>query len=123
MTGSHATFVNLDTRMWGTVWFGDDSAAKIEGHGKVEFIYKIGEPRGFEGVYFIPKLTANIVSVGRLDEDGYQVFIGGGELAIREQGGKLLMRVKRTANRLYLLIVKLLADKCLVAHGDGEVWH
>jgi hypothetical protein len=25
----------------------------------------------FEGVYFIPKLTTNIVSVGHLNKDGY----------------------------------------------------
>jgi hypothetical protein len=36
----------------------------------------------------------------RLDEGGYQILIGGGELAIREPGGKLLARVDRTTNRL-----------------------
>jgi hypothetical protein len=37
----------------------------------VEFVCKNDELGSFDGVYFIPKLTANIVSVGRLDEDGY----------------------------------------------------
>jgi hypothetical protein len=97
MTGSRAAFVNLDTRVQGTVRFGDDSAAEIEGRGIVEFICKNGELRRFKGVYFIPKLTANIV---RLDEGGHQILIGGGELAIREPGGKLLARVDRTTNRL-----------------------
>jgi hypothetical protein len=66
-------------------------------------------------VYFIPKLIVNIVSVGRLNEDGYQVLIGDGELAIREPGGKLLAKVKRADNRLYLLTVKLIAARCLVS--------
>jgi hypothetical protein len=90
MIGSRSAFVDIDTQVRGTVRFGDDSAAEIEGHGKVEFICRNGERRVFEGVYFIPKLMANIVSVGRLDEDGYQVLIGNGELLIREPGGKLL---------------------------------
>jgi hypothetical protein len=86
MTGSCSAFIDIDTREWGTVRFSDDSAAEIEGRGKVEFLYRNGEHRVFEGVYFIPKLMANIVSVGCLDEDGYQVLISGGELWIREQG-------------------------------------
>jgi hypothetical protein len=122
MTGSRAAFINLDTHVRGTVRFRDDSAAEIEGRGIVEFICKNGELRRFEGVYFIPKLTANIVSVGRLDEDGYRVLIGDGKLAIRESGGKLLARVDRTANRLYLLTVKLSIEECLAAHEGGEAW-
>jgi hypothetical protein len=47
------------------------------------------------------------VSVGNLDEDGYQVIIRGGEVTICEPGGQLLAWVKRAANRLYLLIVNL----------------
>jgi hypothetical protein len=94
MIGSCAAFVDLDTRVRGTVHFGDDSIAEIEGHGRVEFICKNSEHHRFEGVYFIPQLAANIVSVGHLDEDGYQVIIGGGALAIREPNGKLLARVK-----------------------------
>jgi hypothetical protein len=68
---SRVTFVDLDTSVQGTVWFSDDSKAEFEGCVKVQFICKNGELRTFEGVYFIPKLTANIMSMGRLDEDGY----------------------------------------------------
>jgi hypothetical protein len=60
------------------------------------------------------------MSVGRLDEDRYWVLIGGGELAIREPGGKLLARVDRTANQLYLLTVKPSTEECLMAHEGGE---
>jgi hypothetical protein len=57
------------------VRFSDDSVTEIEGRGKVEFLCKNGERRMIEGVYFIPKLIVNIVSVGRLDEDSYQVRV------------------------------------------------
>jgi hypothetical protein len=122
MTGSRAAFIDLDTRVWGTVRFGDDSAAEIEGRGKVEFVCKNGERRVFGGVLYIPKLSANIISAGRLDEEGYQVVIGGGELLIREPGGKLLARVKRTASRLYLLTVKLSIAMCAVTCEDPVAW-
>jgi hypothetical protein len=54
------------------------------------------------------------MSVGRHDEDGYQVIIGGGELVIQEPDGKVLARVKRAENRLYLWIVRLSTMECLL---------
>jgi hypothetical protein len=122
MTGSRAVFVILDTSVRGTVRFRDDSSVEIEGRGKVEFVCNNGESKTFEGVYFIPKLTANIISVGRLDEDGYQISISGGELAIREPDGRLLAKVKRSDSRLYLLIVELSTATCLVPRGEAEAW-
>jgi hypothetical protein len=70
--------------------------------------------------------TTNIMSVGCLDEDGYKVLIGGGKLAIREPGGKLLARVKQVANRMYLLHVTLSVAVCQVTQGGDEMawcWH
>jgi hypothetical protein len=107
MTGSCVAFIDLDMRVRGTVRFGDDSTAEIEGRGEVEFLYKNGELQRFEGVYYIPKLTAIIVCMGQLDEDGSQILIGGGELAIREPGGKFLAKVSQTSSHLYLLTVRL----------------
>jgi hypothetical protein len=62
------------------------------------------------------------VSVGRLDEDGYQALIGGGELAICEPRERLLAKVKWSVSRLYLLTVKLSSGTCLIARGEAEVW-
>jgi hypothetical protein len=67
MTGSCAAFVDLDTCVQGTVGFDDDSMAEIEWHGRVEFMCKNNKLRSFDEVYFIPKLTAIIVSVGCLN--------------------------------------------------------
>ena len=57
MSGSRAAFTDLDTAVIGTVHFGDDSVARIEGCGIVLFAYKNGEQRSFSGVYYIPQLT------------------------------------------------------------------
>jgi hypothetical protein len=62
------------------------------------------------------------MSVGHLDEDGYQVLIGGGELAMIEPGGRLLAKVKRSEKRLYLLSVKPSSVDCLVLRGDALTW-
>jgi hypothetical protein len=122
MTRSCATFVNLDTRVRGKVRFGDDSSVEIEGRDRVEFVCKNGELQTLDVVYYIPNLITNIMSMGQLDKDGYQVQIGGEELAIREPGGRLLVKVRRSVSRLYLLTVKLSSGTCLAVRWEIEVW-
>jgi hypothetical protein len=75
MSTCQATFTKIDTTVLGTVRFGDDSVAWIEGRGTVVFVCKNDESRSYNGVYFIPRLTTNIVSVGQLDEIGYKINI------------------------------------------------
>lgn len=45
------------------------------------------------GVYFIPRLTTNIVSLGQLDEGCYDIHIRDGLLRIRDDNGRLIARV------------------------------
>jgi hypothetical protein len=122
MSGSLATFAELDMTVWGTVRFGDDSMTEIEGRGVVEYRCKNGERRSFTGVYFIPQLTANIVSVGQLDEAGYEVHIRTGKMDIREPGGRLLARIERKRSRLYVLNVNIAwRATCLSARAEADV--
>jgi hypothetical protein len=79
----------------------------------VEFICKNGGRRSFVGVYFIPRLTANILNVGQLDEAWYKVDIYGSVMKIREPGGQLLASVRRQASRLYVLHLNLAQLVCL----------
>jgi hypothetical protein len=61
--------MKLDTAVLGIVHFSDDSVAQIEGHGTVVFVCKNGRYRSLKWVYFIPRLTTNIMSIRLLDED------------------------------------------------------
>jgi hypothetical protein len=116
-------FTDLDTTMCGTVWFGNDSMAQIKGSGSVLFICNNGEHRMFAGIYYILRLTANIVSVGQLDGTGYDIHIRQGIMDICEPSGRLLARVEQTNNRLYLLTVNVAQPVCVAAHGEESAWH
>ena len=76
---------------------------RIKVCGTIIFRCKNGKQRSFRGAYYIPWLTTNIVSVGQLDEVGYKISIDDGVMWIRKLGGRLLARIKRTANRLHVL--------------------
>ncbi|BAH92510.1 Os04g0196500 [Oryza sativa Japonica Group] len=111
MTGSRSAFAELDTAVTGTVRFGDGSVVRIEGRVTVLFSCRFGEHRGIAGVYYIPRLTANIVSLGQLDRSGSKVLIHHGILHVWDPRGHLLVRVRRSDDCLYT--IKLDIDRPL----------
>ena len=82
MTGARSAFSELDSGIRGTVKFGDGSVVEIEGRGTILFVSKGGEHRKLTDVYFIPRLKANLVSLGQLDETGCFISIERGLLKI-----------------------------------------
>ena len=67
-------------------------------------------------------LRASIISIGQLDERGSEVLIKDGVLRIRDREQRLLAKVKRSLNRLYLLDLKVEQPVCLVARHFEEPW-
>ena len=122
MTGSRAAFSDLDTGIVGTVRFGDDSVVKIAGRGTILFACKNGEHRTLANAYFIPRLTTNIISVGQLDEVGFQVLVEGGVMRIRDEERRLLAKIHRSPSRLYVLDVDIAQPVCLAAHAKEDAW-
>jgi hypothetical protein len=125
MTGCGSAFSELGRNIKGTVKFGDESVVQIQGMGTILFQCKNGEHHAFTGVYFIPKLTINMVSVGQLDEGGFKIIIDRGLMVVRDPEGRLLAKVQRSLNHLYILNVEFATLVCLVVKGveDAWVWH
>jgi hypothetical protein len=83
---------------------------------------KNGEHHSLSNVYFIPRLTTSIISVGQLDKFGFEVQISGGIMSVRDEEHRLLARVHRGAGRLYRLELKIARPICLVAHLGESAW-
>jgi hypothetical protein len=122
MTGAKSIFSELDTSIRGTVHFGDSSQVEIEGSGMIIFTCRNGEHRMLTGVYYIPRLTASIITLGQLDEADCKIDIERGVLRIFEPGRKLLARVKRSPTRLYLLDLNIGHPICLAARSEEAAW-
>jgi gag-polypeptide of LTR copia-type/Zinc knuckle len=75
MTGCRKYFTELDTTIGGMVRFGDGSAVSIGGRGTVLIKGRMGEHKTLTDVYYIPKLTSNIISLGQLEERGCKVML------------------------------------------------
>jgi hypothetical protein len=83
---------------------------------------KTGEHLPLTGVYFIPWLPTNIISLGQLDEGGCDVHACHGVLWINDEKGRLVARVQWSVNHLYLLRVKIARPLCLAARASNDVW-
>ena len=64
MKGSQMAFAGLDTKITGNVRLGDGSVVQIKGRGTVLFACKNGEHRTLKNTYYLPRLAANIISIG-----------------------------------------------------------
>jgi hypothetical protein len=80
------------------------------------------ENKTLASVYLIPWLTANIVSLGQLEEDGHKIVLHTGYLRIWDQCGCMVAKVQRAANRLYVITFDVDRPVCLAAQGDITAW-
>ena len=62
------------------------------------------------------------ISISQLDERGSEVLIKDRVLRIRDREQRLLAKVKRSLNQLYLLNLKVEQPVCLVARHTKEPW-
>ena len=122
MSGCQASFAKMGEGVTSSVKFGDGSVVDIRGRGTVLFTCRNGEHRALTGVYYIPRLHSNIVSLGQLDENGYQTLIQDGMLTIRDQQRRKLARVNRTNNRLCVLTLSIAQPVCLSSRRGDDAW-
>jgi hypothetical protein len=74
------------------------------------------------GVYFIPWLIANIVSLRQLEEDGHQILLFSGYLKVWDQHGILVAKVACITNWLYTLKLNVGRPVCLATQGSSAAW-
>ncbi|XP_074347025.1 uncharacterized protein LOC141685846 [Apium graveolens] len=122
MTGEREKFKELNTNVTGRVKFGDGSTVEIRGKGTILFKCKNGEDCLLRDVYYIPTLCNNIISLGQLSEAGNKVVLKGDYLWVYGKGGQLLMRVKRSANRLYKIILEEGQQQRMLTKAEVVTW-
>nr|AAK50412.1 Putative retroelement [Oryza sativa Japonica Group] len=123
MSGDRRKFRELDETMTGQVRFGDASSVQIMGMGSILFSCKNGDQWLLDDVYYIPSLCCNMVSLGQLTETGHRVMMDGDDLKVFDKNPwRLVMKVRRTSNRLYRIELQLASQVCLLASLDNPAW-
>lgn len=125
MCGHKHLFKELKTVEDGHVSFGDASKVKVEGKGTICFLQKKGVVGSIEGVYYVPNLKANILSLGQLTEKGYSILMEDRNLQLKDKTGRLVALVEMGKNRMYKLNLKSIREKCLHVNVEDQasLWH
>ena len=122
MTGCLNKFAEIDHSIRGAVKFGDGSTVEIEGRGSVLFEAYTGDHRILTEVYYIPRLKNNIISLGQLDEIGCKYSVEDGVMVVQNRECKVLAKVRRTKNRLYVFHIDITLPECLLSKSGDDAW-
>lgn len=125
LTGNRNYFKRIDETITGKVRFGDDSHIDIKGKGSMLFYSKDGGKEILSDVYYIPDLKSNIISLGQASELGCDVRMKDDLLTLRDKDDKLIVKAKRSRNRLYKVLMDIVSERCLqlTATSDSAKWH
>ena len=122
MTRRKDLFDCLNESRAGRVKFGDNSAMDICGEGSILGKCLNGEELELKAVLYTPQLCVNILSLGQLDGEGYDIKLQDGFLSIYDQHGKLLTKVCRSDGQLYRLKLDAVNSCLLTKEQDEKVW-
>jgi hypothetical protein len=95
---------------------------EIKGVGSIIFTAESVEHRLLTGLYYIPASRNSIINLGQLNENGSRVEIKDGVMRIWDRHRRLLAKVTRGTNQLYVLNVQVTQPLCLTARRDDEAW-
>ena len=124
MTGNLEYFSKIDKSITGKVRFGDDSRINIKGKGSILFNTSSCERKILTDVYYIPDLRSNIISLGQATESGCEVRMKEDHLFLFDRDKHLLVKAKRSPNRLYKVVMEVENTKCLqILHKETSKWH
>ena len=83
--------------------FGDGTSIKYEGKGGVHVDCTNGKLMIFENILYKPKLKTNILILGKLDDQGYDMRIRKGCIILHDSKRRLLTKTHKTKGNMYLM--------------------
>ncbi|CAM8910357.1 unnamed protein product [Rhodiola kirilowii] len=78
MSGNKSSFSYLDESFLSTVRFGDNSVISVMGKGNISICANDNTTQTISSVFYVPDLKSNLLSVGQLQEKGYEITIKDG---------------------------------------------
>jgi Reverse transcriptase (RNA-dependent DNA polymerase)/gag-polypeptide of LTR copia-type/Integrase core domain/GAG-pre-integrase domain/Domain of unknown function (DUF4219)/Zinc knuckle len=125
MTGYKDQFITLDNSFKSSVKLGDSKTIQVEGRGTVS-VMTAGGVRYLQNVYFIPRLSQNLLSIGQLTSNGYEVNFNGKVCTIKDESSdQLIASVEMAENKLFPLEMTTVKDQVFIAKEVKvtDLWH
>ncbi|KAK2428549.1 putative mitochondrial protein [Trifolium repens] len=122
MTGEEKYLMNVRSYKASSVTFGDGAKGEIVGIGD---LINHGQPN-LENVLLVKGLTANLISISQLCDQGMKVNFTKSECLVNNEEGQLVLRGTRSKDNCYLWMPQeeALTSTCLVTTEDEvQLWH
>ena len=104
------------------VKMGNEGACRIVSIGDVCLTTSTGCKLMLKDVLHVPKVRLNLISAGRLDDEGYTDSIQNGVMKFNK--GSLIVARGRKINTLYMMHVRICREEVNVATDDvSELWN
>lgn len=122
MCGNKSIFSELDESYRSSVKFGDGSTISVMGKGSVQIQTSKSSHQTISNVFYVPGLKSNLLSVGQLQEKGYEIIIKDGVCRIQDPMKGLITQVSMTANRMFPLSIQRDILPCFAAVVKDAAW-
>jgi hypothetical protein len=105
MTGNKKLFSSIDSSIQSEITLGDDYHVKALGKGVVSVLTKKNEKKYILDVFYVPNLRHNLISIGQLSQNGYDVRFKDSTCTILDKppSRRLVAKVQMTKNRMFPL--------------------
>ena len=84
---------------------------------------KNGEEIELKGILYLPRLKTNILSLGKLDDQGCKTSLSKGYLTIHDRKGKLLIKTKKTRGNMYQIRLSISEECNMSREYEAWLWH
>ena len=117
--GKKLFFNRIDENQKGNVRFGDRSTIPYEGKGDILVTFKNDEEMFIQNVLCLLYLKTNILSMGKVDDQGCITILSNGFLTIYEKFGRFLTKTMKTKGDINQLKINI-SEKCNLTEDNKE---
>jgi hypothetical protein len=103
MSGNKAAFCEIDESFRETVKLGNNTKMSVLGKGRVRLLLNRNNFVITE-VFYVPELKNSLLSIGQLQERGFEILFKTGKCHIYHPQKGLVIQSEMTANRMFLLL-------------------
>ena len=96
-------FCDLDENFKETVKLGNNSSMTVMGKGNVK-IRVTENTQVIIGVFYIPDLKGNLLSISQLQEKGLAILIQHGKCKVCHPDQRLIIETTMSSNRMFILL-------------------
>ena len=122
MTRKKSFFHKINENQKERVKCGDGSTIPYAGKGNVPVTFKTSEVLMIPNVLYLPDLKINILSPGKLDDQGCKTILSTGFLTIHYKLGRLLTKMTKTSGNMYKVRININKNFNLIEGEASQVW-